>query len=162
MYPHFTAFKTIRELYLDSAKIDPVTVLTKMADPDPNCRAWMLGVMDTTPTAANVLEYASVVREQSRLRSIQALGAQLSSAYSDGDLSVVMNTDGSIIFTNTAHNLNAVTVGRLFDRFYTVEASRNSTGLGLSIAKLLIERMDGSIEAIYNKNKLQIKITFAN
>ena len=33
------------------------------------------------------------------------------------------------------HNLNAVTVGRLFDRFYTVEANRNSTGLGLSIAK---------------------------
>ena len=81
--------------------------------------------------------------------------------YSDGDLSVVMDTDGSITFTNTAHNLNAVTVGRLFDRFYTVEASRNSTGLGLSIAKLLIERMGGNIEAIYNNNKLQIKITVA-
>ena len=81
--------------------------------------------------------------------------------YSDGDLSVVMDKNGCVTFSNTAHNLNAVTVGRLFDRFYTVEASRNSTGLGLSIAKLLIERMDGSIEAIYNKDKLQIKITFA-
>ena len=78
--------------------------------------------------------------------------------YSDGDLSVVMDTDGSITFTNTAHNLNAVTVGRLFDRFYTVEASRNSTGLGLSIAKLLIERMGGTISAQYAKNKLNIVI----
>ena len=33
--------------------------------------------------------------------------------------------------------------------------------LGLFIAKLLIERMGGSIEAIFIDSKLQIKITFA-
>jgi hypothetical protein len=33
--------------------------------------------------------------------------------------------------------------------------------LGLFIAKFLIERMGGSIEAIFIDNKLQIKITFA-
>lgn len=81
--------------------------------------------------------------------------------YSDGDLSVVMDKNGCVTFRNTAHNLNTVTVGRLFDRFYTVEASRNSTGLGLSISKLLVERMGGTIEATYNDNKLQIKIAFA-
>ena len=81
--------------------------------------------------------------------------------YSDGALSVVMDENDSVTFNNTVHNLNTVTVGGLFERFYTVEASRNSTGLGLSIAKLLIERMGGSIEAIYNNNKLQIKIAFA-
>ena len=57
--------------------------------------------------------------------------------YSDGDFSVVLGKDGKITFSNTAKNLNPVTVGRLFDRFYTVEASRNSTGLGLSIANHL-------------------------
>ena len=80
--------------------------------------------------------------------------------YSDGDLSVVMDKNGCVTFSNTAHNLNAVTVGRLFDRFYTVEASRNSTGLGLSIAKLLIECMGGSIEATYTDKKLTIHILF--
>jgi hypothetical protein len=67
-----------------------------------------------------------------------------------------MKKDGSITFANTAKELDAVTVGRLFDRFYTVEASRNSTGLGLSIAKLLTERMGGSIEAAYQAGRLHI------
>ena len=81
--------------------------------------------------------------------------------YSDGDLSIKMDKSGCVTFSNTAHNLTAVTVGRLFDRFYTVEANRNSTGLGLSIAKLLIERMGGCIEAIYHHGKLEIMVKFA-
>lgn len=78
--------------------------------------------------------------------------------YSDGDLSVTMTDSGNITFTNTAKELNAVTVGRLFDRFYTVDAGRNSTGLGLSIAKLLTEQMGGRIEAAYEAQQLHIII----
>uniref|UniRef100_UPI004057C78A sensor histidine kinase n=1 Tax=Agathobacter sp. TaxID=2021311 RepID=UPI004057C78A len=81
--------------------------------------------------------------------------------YSDGDFGVKMDRNGSVIFTNTAHNLNAVTVGRLFDRFYTVEASRNSSGLGLSIAKVLIERMGGTISAQYEGDRLSIIVSFS-
>ncbi|MGN0349830.1 MAG: sensor histidine kinase [Roseburia sp.] len=82
--------------------------------------------------------------------------------YSDGDLSVVAKNDGCITFSNAAQNLNAVTVGRLFDRFYTVEANRNSTGLGLSIAKVLTERMGGRIQAAYNDGRFYITISFPN
>lgn len=80
--------------------------------------------------------------------------------YTDGDFSVCVKRDGSIVFSNTAENLNLLIVGRLFDRFYTVEASRNSTGLGLSIAKLLTERMGGLIKADYCDKRLSITVQF--
>lgn len=80
--------------------------------------------------------------------------------YSDGDFAVSLEPDGCITFSNGAKELNAVSVGRLFDRFYTVEASRNSTGLGLSIAKLLTERMGGRIEAVYRGETLSIILSF--
>lgn len=76
--------------------------------------------------------------------------------YSDGDLKVEMTPDCLITFSNSAKELNAVTVGRLFDRFYTVAANRGSTGLGLSIAKLLTEKMGGTIGADLRDGRLYI------
>lgn len=80
--------------------------------------------------------------------------------YSDGDLFVKLTENGVITFSNTAKNLNAVTVGRLFDRFYTVETAKNFTGLGLSIAKLFTEQMGGTIKAEYVNESLVITIYF--
>ena len=80
--------------------------------------------------------------------------------YSDGDFSVTMSDAGEIIFSNTASELSSVDVGKLFDRFYTVDSARKSTGLGLSIAKLLTERMGGCISADYKGNMLSITLSF--
>ena len=80
--------------------------------------------------------------------------------YSDGDLIVSMNEEGNITFSNMAKSLSTVEVGRLFDRFYTVEVSRNSTGLGLSIAKVLTERMCGKICADYQGERLYVTLDF--
>ena len=80
--------------------------------------------------------------------------------YSDGDFSVIMTESGEITFSNTASELSSVDVGKLFDRFYTVDSARKSTGLGLSIAKLLTERMGGSISADYKGNILSITLSF--
>ncbi len=80
--------------------------------------------------------------------------------YSDGDLKIALSDSGEIIFENSAADLSEVEVGRLFDRFYTVEAARKSTGLGLAIAKTLVEQMNGAIYAEYKNGRLGIHITF--
>ena len=48
--------------------------------------------------------------------------------YSDGDLEIVLSERGEVIFSNMASGLDEIQVGRLFERFYTVEAARKSTG----------------------------------
>lgn len=78
--------------------------------------------------------------------------------YSDGDLEVELKEDGEIIFANTAAGMSHVEVERLFDRFYTVDNARSSRGLGLSIAKLLMENMNGQISAEYQQQKLVIRL----
>lgn len=80
--------------------------------------------------------------------------------YSDGDLQIELNDSGVISFSNTASSLDETQVKKLFNRFYTVENARTSTGLGLSIARTLVERMNGEISATYSNSKLAISIDF--
>ncbi len=79
--------------------------------------------------------------------------------YSDGDLEISLSDTGEMVFSNTAQGLSAVEAEQLFDRFYTVESAHHSTGLGLSIARTLIERMNGKITAEYEDPRLIIKIS---
>ena len=105
---------------------------------------------------------AAVIRELDAAALRRIFDNILSNAvkYSDGDLTIRLRPDGSVTFSNRASSLSRVQAERLFDRFYTVETARNSTGLGLSIAKLLTEKMGGTITAEYESGHLQICIAF--
>lgn len=80
--------------------------------------------------------------------------------YSPGDLTVTLTPDGTVTFANRVENLSRVQANQLFDRFFTVETARSSTGLGLSIAKLLTEKMGGRIAAELCDGKLCIRTGF--
>lgn len=103
-----------------------------------------------------------IMRTLNRTAFLRVLNNILNNAvkYSDGDLNVLLSETGEIIFSNTAKNLNDVQVGKLFNRFFSVETARNLTGLGLAIAKTLVEQMQGTITAQYRNNVLSICLDF--
>ena len=81
--------------------------------------------------------------------------------YSTGTLTVKLGTDGIVSFSNPAPDLTPVSAAKLFDRYFTVnEGSAASTGLGFSIAKDLIERNSGTINADLIDGVLSINVRF--
>ena len=78
--------------------------------------------------------------------------------YSNGDLKVEMQENGTITFSNKATSLDETTVQKIFDRYFSVENAKESTGIGLSIAKQLVELNNGSIKAEYVNGYLIIEI----
>ncbi len=82
--------------------------------------------------------------------------------YSAGDFTATMTEDGVITFANSAPDFNPLLVERLFDRFFTVETARHSTGLGLSIAQQLTQRLGGSIHARYQEGQLILTLSFSS
>lgn len=80
--------------------------------------------------------------------------------YSAGDLSVALETDGTVTFANSAPGMTPVLAEKLFDRYFTVETGRRATGLGLSIARNLAERMGGSLTACCQDELLTVALRF--
>lgn len=67
-----------------------------------------------------------------------------------------------IVFKNDAPNLSVEDASHLFERFFTVDRTRNgnNTGLGLAISKQLLEQMGYEISAELIDGKLGITIKF--
>lgn len=78
--------------------------------------------------------------------------------YSDGDFKIRLERSGKIIFSNKAKKLDTTTVQKIFDRYFTVENANNVTGVGLSIAKQLVEINKGNIIAKYMDGNLVIEV----
>ncbi len=80
--------------------------------------------------------------------------------YGQSDLKVRMTADGVIEFSNDTDELDFTRLGKLFDRYYTVQDAKRSSGVGLSIARQLVDLSGGTIDAIYQAYVLKIMIRF--
>ena len=74
-------FETIYSMFNNAMRIDAVTVLDQLKSAglydDAGGRAYLMQLMDVTPTAAGVREYAAIVRDKSMLRAIAQAGAEI-------------------------------------------------------------------------------------
>lgn len=85
--------------------------------------------------------------------------------HGEGDFHFRMESSGRsavVTMRNHAPNLREEHIPFLFDRFYTSDPSRHrqTTGLGLAIAKRLAELMNGQIRAHMEKEQFVIVIQF--
>ena len=74
-------FETIYTMFNFSQTIDPVTVLNKMKELgvyQDNSRDYILQLMEITPTAANAVRYANIVREKAMLRGLAQAATDIS------------------------------------------------------------------------------------
>lgn len=74
-------YETIYTMFNFSQTIDPVTVLDKMRELgvyQDNSRDYILQLMEITPTAANAVRYANIVRDKAMLRGLAQAAADIS------------------------------------------------------------------------------------
>ncbi len=81
-------FETIYSMFNGALKIDAVTVLDELraqgAYDEAGGRAYLMQLMDVTPTAANVREYAKIVRDKSMLRAIAGAAGEIQTLAFEG------------------------------------------------------------------------------
>ncbi len=79
-------YETIYAMFNFSQTIDPVTVLDKMREMgvhNDKSREYVMQLMQITPTAANAVRYANIVREKSMLRALAEASADISNMVYD-------------------------------------------------------------------------------
>lgn len=80
--------------------------------------------------------------------------AKISSYKKDGNI--------YIVFKNDTCNINEKNIDKIFDKFFTVSNSRTekNSGLGLTITKELVQKMNGKISADYYDEEISFKLQF--
>ena len=120
-------YDTIYSMFNYSLTIDPVTVLEHMKQngvyDENTSRGYLLQLMDTTPTAANVVEYIGILKDKTLLRRV---------AEAAGDLTALIQQG-----TETGQDI----LEAAEQRIYAIRQGRAARGL-IPISNVLIDVYD--------------------
>ena len=155
-------FETIQSMFLYSKPVDGVTVANEMelnGTYDPNTtRNYLVQLLETTPTSANVLEYADIVRDKAVLRDTRRVAERISAMVNDGTggSSAVLDAAEQDIFgirrgrsAQGMERIGTVLQG-LLDNLNELSAAGGKTLPGLSTG---LSAVDGKISGL-NKSDL--------
>ena len=80
-------FETIYTMFSYARPIDGITVFGEMEKAgltDDNTRSYLAQLMEITPTSANVLEYAAIVRDKALLRAVAQAAGEITALVQEG------------------------------------------------------------------------------
>ena len=136
-------FETIFSMFSFGKEIDPVTVMDQMkvrgVYREGTTQPYLMEVMNLTPTAANVLKYAAIVRDQALLRNLQKAADEIQSLVAEGTAeadSVLEAAERKIYQLRQGRNVGGLQpVSMVIQRVYSAlsDAAVNGGGIpGLS------------------------------
>ncbi len=111
--PYKSTFQRIRSLFLSGRPVDPLTVLDAMQGGERYAK-FLRECMESTPTAANVLEYCSILRDRTRIGRIRAIAAQLAEADSREDVDALLDKLNGLRADNRVKVVTAAEAARDF------------------------------------------------
>ena len=115
-------FETIYSMFIYSRPIDGVTVAREMEKNGvyrDDTRAYLLQLMEVTPTSANVMEYAGIIRDKALLRSMAKAAGDIAAMVQEG-----VGTAGDLLST-AEQKIYAIRQGRGSQEMATVGAVLN-------------------------------------
>ena len=115
-------FETIYSMFIHSRPIDGVTVAREMEKNGvyrDDTRAYLLQLMEVTPTSANVMEYAGIIRDKALLRSMAKAAGDIAAMVQEG-----VGTAGDLL-SAAEQKIYAIRQGRGSQEMATVGAVLN-------------------------------------
>ena len=115
-------FETIYSMFIYSRPIDGVTVAREMEKNGvyrDDTRAYLLQLMEVTPTSANVMEYAGIIRDKALLRSMARAAGDIAAMVQEG-----VGTAGDLL-SAAEQKIYAIRQGRGSQEMATVGAVLN-------------------------------------
>ena len=115
-------FETIYSMFIYSRPIDGVTVAREMEKNGvyrDDTRAYLLQLMEVTPTSANVMEYAGIIRDKALLRSMAKTAGDIAAMVQEG-----VGTAGDLL-SAAEQKIYAIRQGRGSQEMATVGAVLN-------------------------------------